>query len=440
MPRKILISFLGTNNYLPCNYYDEEDGQQRKVESVRFVQQAISQLYCTGFTPDDVAYFFVTKEANAKNWIDNGHLDFKTKEPIEVEGLDNCLKKQNQAHQIKCVEISEGFSTADIWEIFQTIFSKIQEDDEVYFDITHAFRSLPMLGMVLINYAKVLRNITVKGIYYGAFEKLGPAPEVSKTPIAARNAPILNLVSFSELQEWTKAASSFVDTGNAQKLNDIIGQENAELGAKMLDFTNAIATCRGSEVIGTIDIKALKQLVKSTQNTTIAVQLAPLLARVEAKIEPFNDIDVNNGFAAVDWCIAHNLIQQGYTFLQETIVSYLVVKTAGLLYMNNYNYREGIMVILGSIKEYRNAADKLAGARAWNENKVNIQAAYAAKEYIEQMGQKGKLLKNSYQKLTGPSGLRNDINHCGFKNEAATADRLADELKQLTERVRECLL
>ena len=35
-----------------------------------------------------------------------------------------------------------------------------------------------MLGMTLLNYAKVLKQITVTAIFYGAFEQLGMAYEV----------------------------------------------------------------------------------------------------------------------------------------------------------------------------------------------------------------------------------------------------------------------
>lgn len=96
----------------------------------------------------------------------------------------------------------------------------MEEGDEVYFDITHGFRSLPMLGMVLMNYAKALKGIKVKAITYGAFDALGsrfnieeriPDPE-------QRIVPLLDLTGFHELQEWSIAADNFVKSGNTAKM------------------------------------------------------------------------------------------------------------------------------------------------------------------------------------------------------------------------------
>ena len=61
--------------------------------------------------------------------------------------------------------------------------------------ITHAFRYLPMLVLVLANYAKFLKNVTVKSLTYGNYE----ARE-------GTNAPIVNLLPIAALQDWTTAA------------------------------------------------------------------------------------------------------------------------------------------------------------------------------------------------------------------------------------------
>src|SRR5690606_16601888 len=92
---------------------------------------------------------------------------------------------------IKTEDIPEGFSSEEIWSIFQKIVDNVHTGDIIYLDITHAFRSIPMLGMVLLNYLKALHRIEVKAIYYGAFEKLGFAGQVQKMEIEERNAPIL---------------------------------------------------------------------------------------------------------------------------------------------------------------------------------------------------------------------------------------------------------
>jgi len=64
-------------------------------------------------------------------------------------------------------EIPDGKDTDEIWEIFDIIYNALEEDDNIYIDITHSFRYLPMLLLVLLNYAKYLKNIKIKQITYG---------------------------------------------------------------------------------------------------------------------------------------------------------------------------------------------------------------------------------------------------------------------------------
>ena len=52
MGRKVFMSFLGTNDYLDCNYYDESN-PKLKVNNVRFIQEALIKLYCKDFGKGD---------------------------------------------------------------------------------------------------------------------------------------------------------------------------------------------------------------------------------------------------------------------------------------------------------------------------------------------------------------------------------------------------
>ena len=149
---KVLISFLGTNNYIACNYY--LGTQDNKVGNVRFVQQAVIELLCQDFTEEDKILFFLTDEAKKRNWEDDGQINYRLNVPIIQKGLASIMKDLNLQAQIHEFRIDNGFSSNEIWKIFETVFDKLNDGDEVHFDITHAFRSLPMLGMVLMNYAK----------------------------------------------------------------------------------------------------------------------------------------------------------------------------------------------------------------------------------------------------------------------------------------------
>lgn len=48
------------------------------------------------------------------------------------------------------VDIPEGKSEEELWEIFKKISDAVDEGEEVIFDITHGFRSLPMVALLTI--------------------------------------------------------------------------------------------------------------------------------------------------------------------------------------------------------------------------------------------------------------------------------------------------
>ena len=75
MPRKVFISFLGTNNYVQCRY----DINGVVSVPVRFVQEALIEHWCKEWTEQDrILIFCTSKETTGENgskemnWLDNG--------------------------------------------------------------------------------------------------------------------------------------------------------------------------------------------------------------------------------------------------------------------------------------------------------------------------------------------------------------------------------
>lgn len=337
MPRKILLSFLGASDYVDCNYYLESD-HSKSVNGVKYVQEAILELVCTDFSPDDACYFFLTEEAKSSNWQDDGHVDFQTKEKKPNIGLGNRLASRNLLPQIIPVDISEGYDTKEIWAIFQKVYHQLKKDDEVTIDITHAFRSLPTLAMSLISFARAMKGIQLKGVYYGAFEALGKIPEVKAMPMQERNAPILDLSAFAELQEWSLAARDFLDFGNANTLSQQAkttaarsAPEDApaynKFSGHLLRLTQSMSTVRGTEIVNGEIFEKLTNSVKELQRKQVAAPFELLLGKIKEKIERFSPKpDIENGLRAAQWCLDHHLIQQAVTILQEIIINFIIEK------------------------------------------------------------------------------------------------------------------
>ena len=208
MGRKVFISFLGATNYGACHYcIGEFDSGE-----VRFIQEAtLDYLRQTRrWTKRDAAYILMTEDSRKKNWLADGQRNFKTQRIIRQPGLFQCLRARRFPMTIKPIEgLPDGNTEEEVLTIFQRVYGLLRDGDELYFDITHGFRYLPMLVLVLGNYSKFLRNVTVKMISYGNYEGRD-----RKT----NQARIMDLTVLSSLQDWTNASASFIRSGDSSYL------------------------------------------------------------------------------------------------------------------------------------------------------------------------------------------------------------------------------
>lgn len=340
---KILISTLGVNDYVPCNYCFDAGGESENViENVRFVQEAAVRNFCKNWNSanGDRIRILCTSEAKEKNWFDDGQKE-------KCEGLktrlDRILEEPKYSgldtdSGLSLVGIDKGNSESEIWNVFEVIFGLIKDNDEVWFDITHAFRSLPMLALVVLQYARKLKkNMKIKAIFYGAFEILGPINIVIENPMEKRNAPVFDLTDFVRLMEWTDAANDFVDYGQTENLvkllsdefNPVLKQTKGKDNEAQL--SNGIGkkikilseTIKNNDLVKIVESVSLDNLLR--EYTTItgehAKAFVPIVEKIRQKTEKFKENDLGNVFAAARWCVNHGMYQNAYSILLEGCIS-----------------------------------------------------------------------------------------------------------------------
>lgn len=439
MSRKVFISFLGTTDYFTSMYYR---GKKFCSAEEKYVQIAALQYLQreTVWTKDDVAYILLTKPAEERNWRDNGHRG-KDGSVKENAGLESCLKKccfQLQYYPV--TNIPEGKNEKEIWQIFKTIHNLIKDGDELYFDITHSYRYLPMLVVVLGNYSKFMEKAKVMHILYGNYE--GRDKDENGVFITPARSPIVDLKSFSTLQDWTYAVADFINNGNADKMSALTydvsaplikkGNERAEvlnnLMVSIRNFAKDMETCRGKNIVDGINIRELKDNLKQLQaileqeneESSVDELLIPVFGKIQGMMSDFNSVkDIGNGFQTVEWCISHRLYQQSITILQESIKSYF----CNLLNydMLDDNKRKVVEVLLDAAK-YRSASmlpmeiERPKGSTEWSTKMKNIASDYDA------------LRK-----------LRNDFNHGGFNDFPAAPSMIEDTIRERFESIRKIL-
>jgi CRISPR-associated Csx2 family protein len=455
MARKILLSFLGTNNYLDCNYYLE--GQpNKKVENVKYIQDALVQLYAKDFSSQDQVLLFLTEKAEKMNFWDNGQLNNKTKEynhpNIGLNSKLEILQKEGYQFQIHHKRIKEGFSQEEVWSIFETIADEIQEGDQIILDITHAFRFLPMLGIVLLNYLKTTKNIAVLGIHYGAFEKLGSFQEVKEMKIEDLNAPIIDLKTLLEFQSWTSAVGSFIKFGEASALQEVsqkplsyllknpetrdqVNQDSNQVIKNLLELTQSLQTNRLNILINqdlkgyseklirlqssSSEIKPFKQIFKLLEEKTIGIANAKSLRWLEA----------------VKWCISHNYIQQAFTQFQEGLLTHFIIELNQLIKKEDERVEFIPLIKIGKIdyldQTSRENCKEILFATYTKQQKGTVPDEFEnVVQAVIEIGY-GELA-NIFVQIGTP---RNDINHAGMRSMPSPAKNFKIVIEKFISRV-----
>ena len=328
MSRKVFISFLGTTNYLECRYQKDEVIS----EPSRFVQEALVKMTCLEWTENDCIFIFCTskdsignKGSKEFNWEDNGQDAATTY--IEKEGLCHRLEKLKEKEglkaQIKQIDIKSGFSEEEVWDIFNTVTKVLSPGDEIYFDITHAFRSIPLFALTLFNYSKFLLGTQLCSIMYGAVEKLGPLYQVKAMPVEQRIAPIIDMTNIARLQEYNQAASELSNFGKTKSIGHAIGTAQDQVIKKLIKAINQL-----EEYISTINLREIKKgrfihefrsnYKCAKKSRLLNTPLQNILDKLDEETRDFIDDDsFRNIEVAINWTIKHDMIMQAFPLAAE---------------------------------------------------------------------------------------------------------------------------
>lgn len=436
---KVLVTFLGTNDYLPCNY--AMVGSTRPVKAVRFVQEALAELLCQSWTRKDRILVFLTEEAAAKNWHDGGQ---QRRGENPSEGLSSRLSALRKAKRIRCsvqpvFQVPTGFTPEEIWLIFGQLLQCLQAGDVVTFDITHSFRSIPILAMSFLAYARLTRKIRLERIVYGAFEVLGSPVQVREMRLEDRNAPIVDVTEVISLLDWTENVTAFLRSGDATGIHQLVGEEKrrlfqrgsarsaqlealvalSDLSGLLTSFTNRIRTARGQKIWECTEKEKLERVFAEARGASSYLPpLAALWDQIEAVFRPFQPGALANGLEAAHWCVEKGLVPQAYTLIQEFLLT-RVLLAAGCPW-NDLRFRDAARYAYFALSSGADGSDFLSDSSAVRSAFPSILSA------VRQLPETVVKLVGGIVKLR-----RNDINHGGFINDAVSAENLFKDVRSI---------
>jgi len=405
MARKVFISVLGTGNYQECTY--TKDGFELRT---RFIQQATLEYHKhlgVEWDENSAVYILLTQEAKDRNW--EVCKDFKGNVTNE-QGLHKVLDDMHLKAHIHDVDIDDGKDDKELWGIFDTVFNLIKDGDELYFDLTHGFRYLPMLVLVLGNYVKYLKKAEVKAITYGNYEM---------SERGTKHGPIFDLLPLSALQDWTFAAANFVKNGDVTKLTELCGNvltpilsdptkrdvETMNLRKyidRLSDLVTQMKFCRGIDIYKSTAIRSIRQ--NHISESTFLKPFNPLLKEINLSIKDFStDKSAINLITAARWCFDRGQYQAAVTLLEEGIVTYFCDRHN--IQYNNHDKREIINHAFMKLYIQYHPSEGPYRQMRKEEDERKVESV-AADELIM-----NKELVDIFHSL---SDLRNDFNHAGM--------------------------
>jgi CRISPR-associated DxTHG motif protein len=189
----LLISTIGTTEYEEAEY--ALDGES--------VTSRYSTVAVERWIDDDVQPLVIRTEGAAEMHDEELRGSFETEPGFETIPL--------------------GQSEEELQEIFTTIVESIgeAEPDSVSLDITHGFRSLPMVYFASLTYVSTLEDIEVEGVYYGAFE----ARDGDVTPV-------FDMTYLFDLMDWYHAVRTFRETGSLLQIQELLEERKTSLFKK----------------------------------------------------------------------------------------------------------------------------------------------------------------------------------------------------------------
>jgi len=231
------------------------------------------------------------------------------------------------AENILHVIIGEDMSSEGQWEWLERILNFIDYGDQLTVDLTHGYRSIPIVFSAAINFLQKAKNVTLQSVHYGAYDK---AKDLGF-------APIVDMKDFYIINEWADAVSRLVEEADARKMAEVAEKTSSFQAGELNDeeivrtFQELTDTVRNVDVnnVGEKANAALRLIeTKEKEASTTGKILLKLIMDKFTSItteEPMSGEYDKAYFMLqleiIRLLLEHKLFMQAYTVMREFIGS-----------------------------------------------------------------------------------------------------------------------
>jgi len=319
------------------------------------------------------------------------------------------------------VRIPEGRSEQELWQIFDAVQSNVDDVEEVVIDITHAFRSLPLIFFVVTAFLRAVRDVKVKHILYGCF--------------VAENqpSPVLDLTLMVELLDWMEGVRRFKKLGDAEFIGQALIDTQASLyhqstqdvkpkhlktvGQAMRDLSSEMRSLRVWQMMKTADRLLTEIKPAEAEAQKWSKPFALLIEQIRQQVEPIahsqpdtlDEQNLRKQIAMMRFMLERGQILQALLLQREWLVNFALWKVGQKEWLKR-EVREPVERGLGEV------------AQAWLRNRE-----VATGKLAESVDSKTlSLLAELWNRI---QDLRNDPAHCGMRENAADYRKLHDSVE-----------
>ena len=320
---KVLISFLGVGNskreYRKAKYKIDDSLYETPFISAALTKHLnIDRKIIIGTSKsmwEEFYRFFAETKNDFKEDI-----YFKIAQSIDNVEFNN--KNENlgllekEIPNLKIIQIKYGLNEDELRFNLNKILELenfINIDDHLYIDVTHGFRTFPLLTQYAINYLKLIskKEIIIKGYYYGMLEAINELGY----------APVVDMSIINDLNELLIGASQFKNNLSGQRLSKLLQEKSGEAAKKINNFSNALSINYSHE------IKKQIQQLNNFNFISIPKLERKIVEQVfKSFINIFKDINKASDFQLLlaEYYYKKQLFGTSYIFLTEAIITKVV--------------------------------------------------------------------------------------------------------------------
>ncbi len=243
----------------------------------------------------------------------------------------------------KRVEIPYGKSHEEFWEMFRKVYSIDVEGKELYLDITHGFRSIPLMTTTMVSLFTKVKGAHIRGVYYGIYEAKSED----------RTVPIIDLLPFIELNEWIEGFTLLTQYGDGLSIAELIKRKAEKYpDRKSLGKINSLPKVL-EKFSQAVSFNALELITKSTKDLINCLQDIKELPTGFEALELLKDAILQEALKfssygsawekqlkLVRWLFEKRRYSEAIIALEETIFTYIMEKL-GKDYLENSRQRLG---------------------------------------------------------------------------------------------------